>query len=325
MDNLSLNDTTDFLYNVNGKILATLYLRSIHQRIHEGNFNFLGMFTGKHRVGKSLAAVSMATALDPTFAENLEKRVVYFHKDFMGALKTMKKENVIGGAIVWDEAGVGLPARDWYELSNKSVNYTLQVFGRYRPIVFFVTPDVHYIDSQARKMFHGFYEMSRMSNKFASMKPFDVRYNRRTDKVLYVYSRFYLRNEGAPGNKIILRRIHIKKPQVEVESHYEDHSKDFKDRIVATMEERSRTFEKGDTQKGKMTSEEIVKTIVSEKDPRVFQTRIGNREGRIYLSKEEIRHHFKISSSLSMHIKRAAEMELNKVPESERIVDSEKE
>ena len=212
LEGLSLNSDLDLFEEIDSKLLGMLYLRHIYRRVHQYRFNFLGMITGKHRTGKSLSAVSISHLLDPTFEKNLEDRIVYYPDDFMAALQKIKQKDIIGGAIVWDEAGVGIPAREWYDISNKSISMTLQVFGRYRPVVFFVTPDVTYIDSQARKLFHGFYELSRFKTEYASMKAFDVRYNKRNTKVYYVYSRFHLKHDGVYGTNLILKKINVKPP-----------------------------------------------------------------------------------------------------------------
>jgi hypothetical protein len=321
---LSLNSNLDYFEPYDSKDLATMYFRHLYKRVHIYKFNFLGMITGKHRVGKSLTGLSMAHVLDPTFIDNLEQRVVYFPNDFMRALQSLKNPEkgkpVIGGAIIWDEAGVGIPAREWYETSNKSISYVLQVFGRYRPIVFFVTQDVHYIDSQARKLFHGFYELSRLKNIYAVCRPFDVRYNKRSTKVYYVYSRLHMRNEDAYGNKLILKKIRIIRPFKEMEVDYEHHSKIFKDKIVEQMQERAELYKKGKIDAKRMTIEEIVQTLLSNKDNPKFLTKRSKPDSIIF-DKDAIRYEFKVPDGQARHIKRRAEVEVNKIPEEEQILE----
>jgi hypothetical protein len=320
MEKLSLNNDASYISDVNQRDLVSLYFRHIFKRIHTYKFNFLGMITGKHRVGKSLTALSMSHVLDPTFIDNLEERVVYFPDDFMGALETIKRKRIIGGAIIWDEAGVGIPAREWYDMSNKSISYTLQVFGRYRPIVYFVTQDMGYIDSQARKLFHGFYEMNRMDNNYAIAKPFDVKYNKRSGKVYYVYPRYHLKNFDAYGTKLIIRKIKILKPFKEIEDRYDWHSKVFKDKIVAQMKERSEKYRSGEIEAKKMTVAEIIEALVKNKENQLYLSKRSKIDDIIF-DKDSIRHEFGIPDSQARHIKKMAEMKANKVPEDERIVD----
>jgi len=320
MDSLSLNDNLEYFSEVNNKTLASLYFRHIFKRIHTYKFNFLGMITGKHRVGKSLTAISMSHVLDKTFEENIRKRVVYFPNDFMTALQDIKKKNIIGGAIVWDEAGVGIPAREWYDTANKSISYVLQVFGRYRPIVYFVTQDVSYIDSQARKLFHGFYEMSRMGNNCAIARPFDVRYNKRTGKVYYVYSRFNLRNEDVHGIKVTLKKLNIARPPKELEAIYEEHSKIFKDKIVSQMQERAGQVDEGKVDANRLTQQEIIADLVKNKTNKQFLSKRSKEDDVIY-EVNAIRYHYNIPDGLARFIKRSAELEANKIPEEEQILE----
>ena len=318
MESLSLNNNPNYIYEIDKKLLGVLYLRHIYKRVHEYKFNFLGMITGKHRVGKSTTAISMASSLDKTFEKNLEERVVYFPNDFMRALQNIKKHNIRGGAIVWDEAGVGIPAREWYDIANKSITMTLQVFGRYLPIVYFVTPDVTYIDSQARKLFHGFYEMNRKKTEYAIVKPFDVRYNKRNAKVYYVYSRFHSRNEDVFGTTYILKQLNVMAPKAEIEDRYEIHSKIFKDKIIEQMEERTKTFEEGKVDPKRLTYDELIQTLVDNKDDKRFLSK-KSCPNNIIFDVNTLRFEFDIPAGVACHIKRKAELIVNNVPEDKQI------
>lgn len=316
MEGLSLNSNLDYSDNVNSRDLSTMYFRHIYKRVHTLKFNFLGMVTGKHRVGKSLTALSMSHILDPTFQDNIEERIVYFPDDFMNALESIKKKGIIGGAIIWDEAGVGMPAREWYDTANKSISYVLQVFGRYRPIVYFVTQDVSYIDSQARKLFHGFFEMTRMNNLKAIAKPFDVKYNKRSGKVYYVYPRYHVRHDDAYGSKVIIRRINVLRPFKEIEDRYEFHSKEFKDKIVEQMKERSQKFKAGEIQSKQMTQTEIVDSLVENSENILYLSKRSKPDNVIF-DKDAIRIEFNVPDSQARHIKRLAEIKANKKSDEE--------
>lgn len=316
MTQLSLNSDTTWFNKISAETLGIKYLKNIYQRIHIDEFNFIGMIVGKHRTGKSLTAVSLSNILDPTFLDNLEKRVVYFPNDFQLALKEIKQKNIKGGAIIWDEAGVGIPARDWYDIANKSINYTLQVFGRYLPIVIFVTPDAGFIDSHARKMFHGFYEMERYMKQKAIMRPFEVKYSRRSTKVYYQYSRFLDRSHGVNGPKIILKCLNIKPPIKEIDERYEIHSKIFKDKISEMMEERSEKFNRNEIDSNRMTMEEISEIVCRNQNKYLAKRQ---PEGKVCIDSAAIRYDFQIPAQLACHIKRKAEMRLNNVPEEEQI------
>jgi len=103
--------------------------------------------TGETGSGKSYSALTIAELIDPEF--NIDK-VVFEPKDFLKLLDTAKR----GDVIVFDEAGVGIPAREWQTIQNKLFGYVLQVI-RYKNIgIIFTVPHLNFIDSQARRLIH---------------------------------------------------------------------------------------------------------------------------------------------------------------------------
>jgi hypothetical protein len=303
---------TDETYfpEVDPRILSILYFRHIYRRVHDYKFNFLGFLTGKHRVGKSLNAVNFGTVLDSTFLDNLEDRVAYYASDFTRALKQIRDKHIIGGVVIWDEAGVGVPAREWYNTSNKAIGMTLQVFGRYRPIVFFVTQDMSYIDSQARKLFHGFYEVSRVKNDYSLVKPFNVSYDKKSNKIFFQYSRLFMPNGDAQGSKLVLKKIKIKRPMKEVEDAYEYHSAEFKDIIMNQMQERTEQYEKGRISKKKLTVEEIVQDLQGHKEDPVYLAK-RSHEDNIIFDRDAVRIKYNIPDAQARFIKKQAELIAN--------------
>ena len=74
------------------------------------NQNYVMLFVGQTGTGKSYAAMSLAEHVDPNFNIN---RVVFTADEFI-AILNQDKTMVKGSVIMWDEAGVGMPAREWY-------------------------------------------------------------------------------------------------------------------------------------------------------------------------------------------------------------------
>lgn len=310
--------TDDIYFNeLSPTLMGGLYLHHIFQRVHRLQFNHLGFFTGKHRVGKSLTSLGFSYVLDPTFVDNMENRIVYYADDFMAALESLRKKNIIGGTIVWDEAGVGIPAREWYNISNKAISIALQVFGYLRPIVFFVTQDPSYIDSSARKLFHSFYETSRIDNKYASIKPFNVSYDKKTGKIYYIYSRISIPNGDALGVKGKLKHIHIKRPPSELEKKYNNHSREFKDIIMEQMKERTELMKQGKLQKKTMTVSEIISDLVNEhKEDDKYLSKRSSPDNVIF-DPQAIRFMYDVPDAQARFIKKQAEVEANKIEDLE--------
>lgn len=80
------------------------------------NQNFVMLFVGQIGTGKSYAAMSLGEQIDPGFDIN---RIVFSADEFVEALN--KDESLVRGSVImWDEAGVGMPPREWYSISSKT-------------------------------------------------------------------------------------------------------------------------------------------------------------------------------------------------------------
>jgi|GEM_PF-1668292 len=117
----------------------------IRNRIWVQNKNALISIFGEPGSGKSLSGISLASLIDDDF--NLNK-LVFTAEEFLYVLDEAKR----GDCIIFDEAGVGLPAREWQSLQNKLLSYVLQTFRYQNICVIFTTPHVSYIDKQVRHL-----------------------------------------------------------------------------------------------------------------------------------------------------------------------------
>ena len=117
--------------------------------------------------------MDLAEQIDPAFDIS---RVVFGADEFINLLNT-DESLVKGSVIMWDEAGVGMPAREWYSLSNRIISYVVQTFRVKGYILIMTTPSLKYIDSQIRALFHGIAEMidpSVSSGRFGWAKYMDL-------------------------------------------------------------------------------------------------------------------------------------------------------
>jgi len=119
----------------------------------ENNENVLAVFIGKPGAGKSFAALSLAEILDPDFSI---KRVAFNSTEFINILKDESIPS--GSVIVFDEAGVGINAKQFQSTTNKMINYIMQVFRYRNLIVFFTVPHFDFIDKSTRSLFHAMIE-----------------------------------------------------------------------------------------------------------------------------------------------------------------------
>jgi len=130
----------------------------IRQRLLEQNKNYLSIFLGETGAGKSYSALRLAELCDPNFSV---ERVVFTPEDFLKAVKEAKR----GDFIIFDEAGVGIPSREWYRLQNKLLGYVVQVFRHKNLGVLFTTPNINFIDKMVRSLFHAIIHVSGVNRE----------------------------------------------------------------------------------------------------------------------------------------------------------------
>lgn len=153
--------------------------------IHNLKKNMLSLTTGGAGDGKSWATMIHNYFIDPRF--NLDK-VVWNENQFYDALGNIK---YVGEFIMWDEAGIGIPAKEWYSIINRTIGKTLQTLrADVRAGITFTTHDMSFIDSQSRKLLNYFFQMQkRTSPNESTMYMREIMTNRMTGKILMPYPR----------------------------------------------------------------------------------------------------------------------------------------
>jgi len=200
----------------------------IKKRLQNLNRNWLAVIVGETGSGKSFAALKLGQLIDPEF--NITK-VVFSPREFMELLNSglLRK----GDCIVFDEAGVGMPAREWYSISNKSINYIAQTFRHDNLAVIFTVPNFDYIDSQLRKLFHTYIETQHINRvkKLCRVKWLNISYDGRTKKLYMKYPRVDIR-----GVDYKIKKVGIGLPTEELISDYEKKKRKFTNKLKRSVE-----------------------------------------------------------------------------------------
>lgn len=194
---------------------------SIRYRINKEDKASMILIVGEMGSGKSLAAVSLACKIDPTFKDN--PRIVYTISDFLEVLNSSKR----GQVIIWDEAGVGVPAREWMTAQNKIMSIVTQILRFKNVCVIFTTPNIRYLDINVREAM----------NLLIKPKTIDKEHNVNVCKVFTIYTNdfgevkhgkfiYYDGKNGAAGEWI--DPLYIPRPDEEMESYYKKISIDIK-------------------------------------------------------------------------------------------------
>jgi hypothetical protein len=151
----------------------------IRQRI-ESNMDVLALFVGPRGSGKSYCALELSLNCDSTFDE---KRVMFDITKFVDYVVDgdLKK----GNAVILDDAGVFMNARDWQSVQNKAISIVAQSF-RYRNLITSITvPRWGYIDAQTRGLINIFFEATKQQGVFKMKVPSPNPYRSNEDFLKY--------------------------------------------------------------------------------------------------------------------------------------------
>ena len=114
------------------------------------NKNLLLVVVGETGSGKSWAALEIARNLDERFASD---HIIFTYKELIDVVQERRFPK--GSCLIFDEASAeALQARDFMSKKNKSISALLQTFRNLNYIVIFTSPDMSFIDRQARCLLH---------------------------------------------------------------------------------------------------------------------------------------------------------------------------
>ena len=131
-----------------------------------GNRNANLVFVGDTGSGKSYAAISLAEQVDPNFSAD---RIVFTTREFISLVNSDLPK---GAVIIFDDAGLGIPAREWQRLSAKIFGKLFQGF-RYKNLVSMITvPDISFIERQSRLLMHLYFEATDTQGIMKPFRPF---------------------------------------------------------------------------------------------------------------------------------------------------------
>jgi len=206
--------------------LAEEFLKRVRGRLIHRNKNWLAIVCGETGSGKSYSALSLADIICPR-GITVKRNVVLDPISFMNKIAS-KKDLKKGDILIFDEAGVGISSRDWYSIQNKLLGSVLQTFRNLNVGVIFTTPNLSFIDVQARKLFHNYFETVNIDyeTKTAFPKIYDIQHNSRYDKTYYKHPKFVRQ-----GKTVTMGFIGIPKPRASLIREYEKVKTEFTEKL----------------------------------------------------------------------------------------------
>jgi len=202
--------------------------------------SLLVTFVGESGSGKSYSALAIAEILDPEFSI---KKVCSEPEEFLELVDSVER----GEVIVWDEAGVGIPSREWQTLQNRLIGYVLQVIRERNIGIFFTVPSLALIDKNVRILLNYIIHAHNVDREkqIVSATFFKKRYDFLRD--VLKFEKFVIFQDG----KIIdPNPVPINKPSDSLANKYEVWAKRRKKKIREDAKEMIRAYKEGNVSVG---------------------------------------------------------------------------
>jgi DNA polymerase III delta prime subunit len=191
--------------------------------------------TGKTGSGKSYSAIALAKAVTditagehPNAAFDIKKHIAFTPQEF---IRIYNDENITppGSAIIFDEVGVTLAARDAATRGNKIFSKLMQIIRHRRIFVILTAPDLSFVDKSARKMLHWWLETKKIDKALdrCHINPHVIEVIQSSGDVITPHPVFNGRQVG---------ELVIDKIGKAVADEYEAVAKSYKDEVARTSE-----------------------------------------------------------------------------------------
>lgn len=143
-------------------------------RLWNKNKNSLNIFLGETGGGKTYSCATFSGTVDETFWDDID-RVVFGPEEFIEIIQSCSQ----GDAIMYEEAGFSMSAREFMSKQNKMIGIVNQTFRHRNLCVSYTVPSMRFIDLQIRDMMHTIFEMKYINpeKKLAYGKTWRVNHN----------------------------------------------------------------------------------------------------------------------------------------------------
>ena len=122
----------------------SFFLNHLQNRIKRNGNALIGI-VGDTGSGKSYFAMNIAESIDPKFNVS---NITFTPSSFLEKVKTCKPNQV----IIMDDAGLTIPARQFYSMSNQFISTALETCRFKNQILIMTMPTLSMIDKNARRL-----------------------------------------------------------------------------------------------------------------------------------------------------------------------------
>lgn len=206
----------------------------IKHRINVNDKAMMVLVVGEMGSGKSLAAVSFASKIDPSFKHALlngEQRIVFDVHSFLDVLNKAKK----GQCIIFDEVGVNVAARDFQKLNNRIMSIITQILRYKNVCCIFTTPNARFVDINVRESMNAWVHPIAIDKEHnintCSYRELVTNEDGLVHKRKFV---FYDGKHGAAGE--VMDPVYVPRPDKEIEEYYKKLSFKIKDEKLKELQ-----------------------------------------------------------------------------------------
>lgn len=168
-----------------GELTGLLWLRGMRNSVVDLGLSLFITVDGRHRSGKSRFFATMGVLFSNAFEKNMDKYIISDADGLLNIVEHIDANKIENPIIIVDEAGSALNSADWYERIQKAIIKTLTIVGYLHPTIIFIAPIKDLVLSGIRKMSHIHIKITRNSNKYTTIIPYEVHYNSLKGKPYY--------------------------------------------------------------------------------------------------------------------------------------------
>lgn len=235
--------------------ISKAYLNHIYLNAHVYQFGWMQALTGGVRSGKSMTLCTIADLLATHELDNYN--FAFTPKEYLKTLDMAKG----GEPLIWSELGTALSARKWYTISNILTTEVIQTMMIKRPIILIDTPDLSFIDVQARKLIYSYCEAKRWERNPVKIWVYKISINRKTGDMYFPHP---LVKANGVIHKVKAIRME-RKPAKEVWIKYDEKQQAYKEKL---RKKHLHLLEKmdADMMQVKATIYDMINTVSKDKD-----------------------------------------------------------
>jgi hypothetical protein len=284
--------------------------QDVYDSVHERNEDCIAAFIGKRRKGKSVSALGFCESMDPEgfTPENLAERCFIHPLKFIEWARKPKKEIYQGLALMFDEAGVGIPSREWQSFNNKALFKVMQVFGHKNFIVSFTLPNLGFMDAGPRSLMDYVVTCLKVDRKRAMniCKVKEIYVDPVTGGWRTPFLRYKVDNKWYKFSKPIeFKRCSLKLLKA-YEKLQERYKQEFEDVIYSEAQQINQDIKDKVRKKG-INEHELVEKVIQDKDEYAKM-----RAGKWIVDQHLLEYEFKVGRGIAGRVKKVSEKILNK-------------